>query len=229
MHVASVAVGDWNESYDDLVALSKGHSATLARGQGVDHALVDGATVVTTRVLPKGGSDHHPILYTLDVDGHRATLLNWNVYVGQRPSLVRRRLRRLIRRHRPNVITLQEAYRCGSALARLADARGYHLVQGRNVGEGADCATLVRRDGQRLTGHGWMRMRQRWAHKRPKSPRVYPRVRIRLAPGVALRVLNVHQPSKRAANATARDESRRRIARWLTAPQHASSRQKEHR
>lgn len=225
MHVVTIAAGDWNESVAELERLAAETGATLVVGSGVDHALISGARVRTVQRLDKGGSDHPPILITLDADGHKIVVLSWNVYVGQRPTRVRRRLRRLIRRHRPDVIALQEAYRCGPVLASI---KRYRLIQGPNVGEAADCALLIARR-HKVTSTGMVRMRQRWAHKRPKSPRVYPRARARVAPGVAVRVLSIHWPPRGANNGPARAESRTRTARWLTAPVHRSKRTKETR
>lgn len=237
--IVSTSSGDYNEPAEKVAELARAAGGRLVRGRGVDHLIlaVEGPGQVQVGevvVLPKGRSDHHPLLIPLTIDGVQLDHLVWNVYVGQPRDYVRPRLRRLIRRHRPRVVSLQEAYGLGPMLARLAEATGYHLIHGPNTGEAADCALLIR-DDRRLASHGRVRMRTRWTgpkHGRAKAPREYPRGRQRLAPGpdgIVLRALVVHQPTggTTGRNGDAVAESRRRITRWLTQPQHTTRRTKE--
>lgn len=216
--VVSVAGGDTNLDRPARVALAKAAGAMLVDGHGVDCLFVIGAKAIETHVLAEGGSDHPPIVYVLKTpDGRRIVVLAWNVYVGQRPTRVRRRLRRLTRTWNPDVILLSEAYRCRDELARL---KGFHLVQGDNVGEGADCALLVALDHQ-LRHSGTARMRKSWIgpkHHLTKSPRQFPRARTRLDTDVLLRTTSLHLPTPDAAghNTAAVQESIDYTTRWLT-------------
>lgn len=216
MHLVSIAGGDTNLSATQRQAVAKASGATLVEGHGVDCLFVDGARPVETHVLAKGGSDHPAIIYVLEAQGRRIVVLQWNVYVGQRPVRARRRLARLIKRWNPDVILLSEAYRCRDQLARL---KGYHLIQGANVGEGADCALMFRAD-HHLKHAGTARMRRTWIgpkHRLPKQPRHYPRGRVELAPDLDLRAVSLHLPTTDRAghNTAAVDESIARVTRWL--------------
>lgn len=211
-HLVTIAAGDTNLSGPQRKVLAAASGATLVEGHGVDAAFVVGAKVVAVHVLARGGSDHPAIVYVLEAAGQRFTALQWNVYVGQRPARVRRRLRRLIKRWKPDVIMLSEAYRCRAQLARI---KGYHLTQGPNVGEGADCALMVRAD-HHLARTGIKRMRQPWTgpkHRLPKQPRQYPGARI-VTDRLAVRALSIHLPTldRAGRNAPAVDET----LDWLT-------------
>lgn len=190
-------------------------------GHGVDALFVVGATVVRSKVLRDGGSDHAPIVHWLRVPGVDAlvVVLQWNVYVGQPPMRVKARLRWLLRRFRPDVVVLCEAYRCRAHLASLAERFHYQHVQGPNVGEGADCALLLSLR-HRVKATKLVEMRTGWQglakHGRPpRSPRVYPRGRVELTPDIDLRALSLHFPTASRANEAAVEESVRRTVNWL--------------
>ncbi|WP_243061117.1 hypothetical protein [Nocardioides sp. SR21] len=223
MTVASLVIGDTNQSFDEVKALAERCGGTAVRGHGPDHAIVIGADVVDVHVLGKYGSDaHHAILFELAVDGVTVTALLWNVWVGQKPRRVRRTLRRLSRRHRPDVIVLNEAYRCGDVLRTV---KRYDVHQGPNVGEGADVAVLVAHRHRTLRSRA-LRMRQTWtvvSKGRVKPGREFRADRIRLAGGPVLRVLGWHGPTDHPINADAAAEAHDRIVRW------AQPRTKEHR
>jgi hypothetical protein len=209
----TLVLGDWNEDQPAIRAVAEKAGATFVRGYHVDNAVVHGLKPVDVQRLAPGGSDHHPILYTFEVDSHRIVALAWNVYEGQDPKAVRRRLAAIITRFRPNVIALSEAYHCGPELEGLAAHRGYHLSQGPNVGEQADCALLVR-DDRPIASPGPARMREPWVgpkHGLAKRPREYPRARYHLAPGLVLRVAAVHLPFGDKPLA----ESNAWIVRWI--------------
>lgn len=222
--VCSLMVGDTNLGARELTALAQRCGGMFVRGHDVDAAIIRGGKVTEALVLPKGKSDHHPVVYTLDVAGHEQVVLSWNVYVGQAPRRVKRRLRRLIKKYQPDAIALQEAYRCGPLLAVLAVEYGYDLIQGPNAGEDADCALLVRAD-RPLRRRGTARMREHWIgpkHDLPKQPRRYPRSRREVVPGVHLRLLDVHPPTggRDGRNATAVIETEDRIANWFQKGHH---------
>ena len=117
------------------------------------------------------------------------------------------------------MIGLQEAYRCREVLADLGREHGYDVVQGENVGEGADCAVLVRTDAP-VVRRGLARMRERWIgpkHHLPKQPRVFPRARARLFDDVELRVMSAHPATggPHGPNGASVRESLTRIAHWI--------------
>lgn len=215
--VVSIAGGDTNLTTAALKALADAARAELVRGHGVDCLLTAGAMATDVHVLAEGGSDHPPVVYKLRTPaGHRVVVLQWNVYVGQSPRRVRRRLRSLIRTWQPDLILLSEAYRCRDQLATL---KGYRLNQGANVGEGADCALLVHLD-HRVTKSSTARMRKSWIgpkHHLPKSPREYPRDRIRLDQGLIVRAVSLHLPTtdKAGRNLPAVTESTDWVTRWF--------------
>lgn len=216
-HLVSVAAGDTNLDVDERGALAAAAGAVLVDGHGVDCLFLIGARVVETHVLAVGGSDHPPVVYVLETpDGRRIVVLAWNVYVGQSPRRVRWRIRRLLKRWRPDVVMLSEAYRCRDQLAKL---KGCHLVQGDNVGEGADCALLfpVR---HRLVRAAVTPMTKRWIgpkHNEAKAPREFPHGRVHLAPGLALRGLALHIATggTRGRNKDSVNESIDYATRWL--------------
>lgn len=222
--VPSLILGDTNLSFAEVQAFARECGGKAVRGHGPDHAIVIGADVVDVHVLGKFGSDaHHAILFELDVAGHPVCVLLWNVWVGQKPRRVLRSLRRLIRAHRPDVIVLNEAYRCGAVLRRI---HGFEVHQGPNVGEGADVAVLVADPHRTIRSHA-MRMRKTWtvvSKGRAKAPREYRAVRVRLEGGPVLRVLGVHGPTDHPVNEAAAAESEDRIIRWAKRP----ARRKEH-
>lgn len=211
-------LGDTNLSFDEVQALAKACGGRAVRGRGPDHAIVIGGAPVRTRVLGKHGSDaHHAILFDFDFDtgGPDVRALLWNVWIGQKPASVRRSLRRLTRKHKPDVVVLNEAYRCGHVLHEI---KGYDVHQGPNVGEGADVAVLVahRHEVKRTRA---LRMREKWtvvSKGRGKSGREYRVVRVGLDHGLVLPVLGIHLPTDNPINASAVDESKRRIVRWAT-------------
>lgn len=216
MTVASLVLGDFNMSLAEVEALARRCGGTAVRGHGPDHAIVIGAKVVDVHVLGKFGSDaHHAILFELDVDGVLMTALLWNVWVGQRPRRVLRTLRSLIRKHHPDVIVLNEAYRCGEVLAKV---RGFDVQQGPNVGEGADVGVLVAAR-HRVAHSRVLRMRERWlvaSHNKIHAGREFRAVRAHLASRRALRVLGIHFATDNAHNEDARRESEDRVVRWAT-------------
>lgn len=213
----SLILGDFNMSFAEVQALGRECGGKAVRGKGPDHLIVVGenAKVLHVRVLGKFGSDaHHAILFELDVDGTRVTLLLWNVWVGQRPRKVRRTLRRLARRHRPDVVVLNEAYRCGD----VHQIKRFDVHQGPNVGEGADVAVLVaKRHTVRRSRE--VRMRKTWtvvSKGRVKSPRIFQALRVRHVDGPVLRVLGVHGPTAHKVNEPAIQEFKSRVVRWAT-------------
>lgn len=221
--VVSIAGGDTNLKGDQLEVLAEAAGAELVRGHGVDCLLVAGARATDVHVLAEGGSDHPPVVYNLRTPaGHPIDVLQWNVYVGQPPRRVRRRLRSLIKTWQPDLILLSEAYRCRDQLSTL---KGYRLNQGANVGEGADCALLVHLD-HRVTKSSTARMRKSWIgpkHHLPKAPREYPRDRIRLGLGlIVVRAVSLHLPTtdKAGRNLPAVSESTDWITRWFKKGHH---------
>lgn len=206
--------GDFNLSFTEVQALAKECGGEAVRGHGPDHAIVIGAKVVHTHVLGKHGSDaHHVILFDLEADEVPVRVMLWNVWVGQRPRSVRRSLRRLTRRHRPDVVVLNEAYRCVDALQGV---EGYTAHQGANVGEGADVAVLVANRHQ-VKRTFPLRMRESWtvvSKRRLKGGRQFRGVRVNLDVGPVLPVLGIHFPTDHPINAAAVDESIRRVAQW---------------
>lgn len=209
-------LGDWNLSFADVQALAKQMGGKAVRGKGPDHAIVIGGQPVSVRVLGKHGSDaHHAVLFDFDFDsGYRdVRVLLWNVWVGQHPGSVRRSLRRLTRKHRPDVVVLNEAYRCGHVLQKIP---GYSVYQGPNVGEGADVAVLVA-DRYKVRKSRALKMRETWtvvSKGRRKSPREYRIVRVKLDHALVLPILGIHGPTDNPINAAAVDESSRRVVRW---------------
>lgn len=211
-------LGDWNLTFPEVQALATSMGGKAVRGKGPDHAIVIGGEPVSVRVLGKHGSDaHHAILFDLDFDsGYRdVRALLWNVWVGQHPGSVRRSLRRLTRKHKPDVVVLNEAYRCGHVLQKIP---GYSVFQGPNVGEGADVAVLAaNRHEVRRTRV--LKMAETWtvvSKARLKSPREYRAVRVKLHRDLVLPVLGIHGPTQHAINAAAVDESSRRVVRWAS-------------
>lgn len=212
---ATVILGDWNLSAAEVGSLAREIGGQLAKGRGPDHAIVRGAAVRSVRRLGKHGSDaHEAILYTLDVDGTTVRILGWNVWVGQKPAAVKKSLERLIDAHDPDVVMLNEAYRCTYVLRELG---GFRVYQGRDVGEGADVAVLVRRRHE-VVNDGRLQMQQRWevvSHDKVRAGREYQFVRLVLnGDGPTLRLLDIHFPTDNPVNAAAASESRDRVIRW---------------
>lgn len=217
MPAASLILGDFNMSFEEVQALAAQCGGKAVRGKGPDHLIVVGdVKVLHTRVLGKFGSDaHHAVLFELDVDGTLVKALLWNVWVGQSPRRVRRTLRSLARKHRPDVVVLNEAYRCGDMLRTI---KRFEVHQGPNVGEGADVAVLVAAR-HRVCRSREVRMRKTWtvvSKGRVKTPRVFRSVRVRHVDGPVLRVLGVHGPTAHKVNEPARQEFEARVARWAT-------------
>lgn len=215
MTVAAAILGDFNLSAERVADLARQCGGQLVRGRGPDHLIAIGAGVVSVRRLGKCGSDaHHAILYTLRVDGELVRILGWNVWVGQKPPAVLAAVRQLVDAHEPDVIVLNEAYRCGDVLAEL---KGYRLHQGRDIGEGADVAVLVARRHE-VVNQGALEMQQRWevvSHDKVRAGREYQFVRLQLnGDGPVLRVLGIHFPTDNPVNASAASESRARVVRW---------------
>lgn len=211
-------LGDWNLTFAEVQAIAKECRGQAVRGKGPDHAIVVGGEPVRTHILGMHGSDaHHAILFDFDFDtgGRDVRVLLWNVWIGQHPGSVRRSVRRLTRKHRPDVVVLNEAYRCGHVLHGI---KGYDVVQGANVGEGADVAVLVA-DRHKVRRSRALRMREAWtvvSKQRVKSGREYRAVRVELDCGLVVPVLGIHLPTDNAINATAVDESKRRVVQWAT-------------
>ena len=87
----------------------------------------------------------------------RMRLVTWNVKVGRRPKRVARMVRRIIRRHRPDAILLQEAH---GYIAALRDIRGYELIVADGHGEERGNPMLIRdRHARRLPA---IRCRTAW-------------------------------------------------------------------
>lgn len=215
----ALIIGDWNLFPAELRELVvKPLEGELVLGRGVDHAVLVGDVqlVRVRRDLPRYRSDHAPLLVDLLVDGFPVRVLWWNVYVGVLPARVLRAVRELAVEHEPDVIALGEVKRCREVLARVP---GYRHTQG-HIGEARSMAVLVR-NRVRVTGRGWVRMRESWIgpkHGLHHGPRLYPRLRIaeRETRPAQLRILAVHLPTGGTSgrNRAAVLESVERIVRW---------------
>lgn len=213
--VAAAIVGDWNETAADVDALARVIGAHGSIGHGVDRAVVRGDVVMRARRLGRHGSDHPAILYVLSLaSGDVVRVVGWNVHGlparrGLTPTQVARAVAQLVDAHQPHAFVLIEAYRARKALGTIA---GYRRRQGRNIGERADVALLIRRDVA-IRRRGRLRMTRRWLgpiHRVWKMPRIYPTVRLRFELGGELRLLGYHGPFGAGPVA----ESRRRLIRW---------------
>jgi hypothetical protein len=147
----------------------------------------------------------------------KLTVLAWNVYIGNTVAQVRGNLNRLINFNNPEVIVLMEA----SKMYGHLDGLGYKVVQlmpkpirpGNQPGQG-NVAILVRNDIKILRRVS-LRMKTFWLgpkHGWPQDPRVYRAVKIQFG-AKKWKVLGAHTPFGTAA----RDESRRKLVRWLKA------------
>jgi len=214
-HVITCSVGDWNLGISEMSVLAARAGGRYYHGSGPDGAIVTGADRVVTKTLGKYGSDHHHAnLFTLHHGDHAVKVIGWNPWMGQRPDSVRKGLLEMIREYQPDVFALQEAYRLRQVLTTIP---GYRRHQGLNVGEGADCALLLRRR-HAVVNDGVLVMRKGWEvarYDKTRAPRQYPydRLRISKAP-IALRVLDAHFPTATSANAAAVRESADRVVRW---------------
>lgn len=142
-------------------------------------------------------------------------ILAWNVYIGNKPEVVRTNLERLLEAHNPEFAILMEASRVKGHLGGL----GYDVVQfkprplipGNQPGQ-ANIAILVRTDLD-LIRRGALRMSKFWVgpkHGWPQDPRVYRWVKTRKVKKI-WKVGGAHTPFGTAA----RTESRFRLVRWL--------------
>lgn len=221
----SIALGDINltaAQFDRFIV--KPTAGRLVAGQGVDHAAVWGdVEVVRVKRLPRGGSDHHPLLYTLNVGTgkhrERVRVLSWNVYVGQPTAQVKECLEWLTSVWKPHLVFLFEAYRCRPVLAQI---EGYQLHQRVIPGEGRGLAVLVR-DDVKIIRRGWLRMHAWWTgpvHGHRKRPRTYPRLAVRLPKGAHLRGLGLHLPTGGilGPNSIAVAETVARVQDWVGRP-----------
>lgn len=213
--VITTSQGDWNLSVSEVAAIASRVGGRYYHGSGPDGAVVTGAERVRVTTLGKYGSDaHHANLFELFYGDHVVKTITWNPWMGQKPDSVRKGLMAMIEEHQPDVITMQEAYRLRRMLRTIP---GYRRHQGLNVGEGADCAILLRRK-HAVVNDGVLVMKQMWTvarYNKVRAPRQYPydRVRIKGTP-ITLRVLDVHFPTATGANAGAVKESADRVVRW---------------
>lgn len=99
-----------------------------------------------------------------------------------------------MRRIKPDVVVLTEAYRACDSIRSIARAQGYHVVQ-RHCSRGADTAVLVRRN-LTIVKHWYLRMKRAWTgpHHGHQPPKSYPVLWVRTAQGQMWVVAGVHFP-----------------------------------
>jgi endonuclease/exonuclease/phosphatase family metal-dependent hydrolase len=126
-----------------------------------------------------------------------------------------------IRKHNPDVVVVQQAYRARAWLKTLRGYKSYHEID-RKGGEWNGVAVLVRKDIQ-VVNIRHLVMTEPWtggkAGKR-HEPRVYPVVRLRKGVGEDLYVVGVHLPTFNDKDAQA--ESFREIEEYFKAHENGS-------
>lgn len=99
-----------------------------------------------------------------------------------------------MRKIKPDVVVLTEAYRACDSIRSIARAQGYNVVQ-RHCSRGADTAVLVRKN-LTIVKHWFLRMKRAWAgpHHGAQPPKSYPVLWVRNAQGQMWVVVGVHFP-----------------------------------
>jgi hypothetical protein len=217
---ATIAAGDFNLGLAQLNTVARSSDAIPVPGHIVDHALVRNVRRPHATVLSKHGSDHHPVIYTMGVDGFDLRVLSWNVQVGRKRTEVREAVTRLVELTDAHLVLLQETYGYQTPLGKIPGYVNHQTPAVKGRTESGEVATLLRKDLP-LLSTGIMRMRRDWIgpkHGLHHDGREYRRLRFELPNGYRVRSLNLHFPTggvDHRTNGPAVRESIARTERWV--------------